>query len=109
MRQLFGHVLDVRFLAKLAIAFRHKLFGERYGNLHYIDQLRTLLWTRRKNLDHELHRVRMRPYFSGLQDHSMQLFGFPQGFVFILKHVDSELALMIVFPSGRFVLVQMTD
>ena len=39
----------------------------------------------------------------------MQLFSFPQGFVFILKHVDSELALMIVFPSGRFVLVSMTD
>jgi hypothetical protein len=102
-------LFDVRFLAKLAIAFGHKLFGERYGNLHYTDQLRTLLWTRRKNLDHELHRIRMRPYFSGLQDHSMQLFSFPQGFVFILKHVDGELALMIVFPSGRFVLIPMTD
>ena len=102
-------LFDVRFLSKLAIAFGHKLFGEDYGNLHYTDRLRTLLWTRRKNLDRELHRVRMRIYFSGLQDHSMQLFSFPRGFVFIFKYVDGELALMIVFPSGRFVLVPMTD
>jgi hypothetical protein len=102
-------LFDVRFLAKLAIAFGHKLFGERYGTLHYTDRLRALLWTRRTNLNLEQHRVRMRSYFSGLQDHSMQLFSFAQGFVFIFKYVDGELALMIVFPSGRFVLVPMTE
>jgi hypothetical protein len=102
-------LFDVRFLAKLAIAFGHKLFGERYGTLHYTDRLRALLWTRRTNLNPEQHRVRMRSYFRGLQDHSMQLFSFAQGFVFIFKYVDGELALMIVFPSGRFVLVPMTD
>jgi hypothetical protein len=102
-------LFDVRFLAKLAIAFGHQLFGEDYGTLHYTDRLRTLLWTRRENLDPEQHRIRMRPYFSGLQDYSMKPFSFPLGFVFIFKYVDGELALAIVFPSGHLVQVSITD
>jgi hypothetical protein len=51
----------------------------------------------------------MRPYFSGLQDHSMKPFSFPLSFVFIFKYVDGELALAIVFPSGHLVQVSITD
>jgi HNH endonuclease len=102
-------LFDIRFLAKLAIAFGHKLFGEDYGALHYTDQLRTLLWTRRANLDPEQHRIKMRSYFNGLQDHSMKPFCFPLGFVFIFKYVNGDLVLAIVFPSGHFVQVSITD
>lgn len=102
-------LFDVRFLAKLAIAFGHRLFGEDYGALDYTDRLRTLLWTRRTNLELEQHRVRMRPYFSGLQDYSMKPFSFPLGFVFIFKYVNGEFVLAIVFPSGHLVQVSITD
>jgi len=102
-------LFDVRFLAKLAIAFGHKLFGEKFGALNYTDQLRTLLWTRRAKLNPEEHQLKMRSYFNGLQDHSMKPFSFPLGFAFIFKYVEGNVVLAIVFPSGHLVQVSLTD
>jgi HNH endonuclease len=102
-------LFDVRFLAKLAIAFGHQLLGNGYGTLQYTDMLRTLLWTRRANLDPAQHRIRMRSYFAGLQDYAMRPIRFPLGFSFVIKAVQSDIVLAIVFPSGHSVQVSITD
>jgi hypothetical protein len=102
-------LFDVRFLSKIAIGFGHKLFGEDYGNLRHTDMLRTLLWTRRANLDLAQHRVRMRPYYNGLQDYSMKPLSFPLGFAFLLKYVEGNIVVAIIFPSGHFVQASVTD
>jgi hypothetical protein len=51
----------------------------------------------------------MRTYFSGLQDYSLKSMVFPLGFAFIFKYVNGDLVLAIVFPSGHFVQVSITD
>jgi HNH endonuclease len=102
-------LFDVRFLAKLAITFGHKLLGDEYGDLQYTDRLRSLLWTRRSRLDPAQHLVRMRSYFSGLQDYSLKPLSFPLGFVFMLKIIDENIVAAIAFPSGHFVQVSITD
>ncbi len=102
-------LFDVRFLAKLAVAFGFKLLGDDYGNLRYTATLRSLLWTRRSNLDTAQHEVRMKTYFSGLQDYSFKHFSFPLGFVFFLNAFKEGLVLGIVFPSGHHVQVSITD
>ena len=102
-------MFDVRFLAKIAIAFGHKLFGEDYGELRYTDMLRSFLWTRRANLKPEEHRIRMLSYFAGLQDYALKPLGFPFGFVFVFKYVEGDAVLAVIFPSGHRVQVSITD
>lgn len=43
-------LFDVRFLAKLALGFGHKLLGRSFEQLEYTKRLRRLLWTRREAL-----------------------------------------------------------
>jgi hypothetical protein len=102
-------LFDVRFLAKLAIAFGFKMLGEDYGKLSYTERLRRLLRTRRSNLETIEHQVRMKPFFHGLQDHSFKHLGFPHGFVFLLNAIKEGLVLGIIFPSGHHVQVSITD
>ena len=102
-------LFDVRFLAKMALAFGYKLARSEFNELHYTERLRRLLWTRRANLDAVEHQVRMQRYFAGLQDVSFKPIIFPHGFVFILKNFKEELILSIVFPSGHRVQVSITD
>ena len=102
-------LFDVRFLAKLAVAFGFKLLGDGYGELLYTQTLRSLLWTRRVNLDAAEHQVRMKPYFAGLQDYSFKHISFPHGFVFLIKVFKEGVILGIVFPSGHYAQVSITD
>ncbi len=102
-------LFDVRFLAKIAIAFGHKLFGEEYASLSYTDMLRTFLWTRRTNLKPEDHQIKMFSYFAGLENYAMKPVSFPLGFVFIFKYVEGDAVLAVIFPSGHQVQVSITD
>ena len=102
-------LFDVRFLAKLAIAFGFKILGDQFGNLRYTATLRNLLWARRANLDTVQHQVRMKNYFVGLQDYSFKHIAFPHGFVFLVKAFREGLILGIVFPSGHYAQVSITD
>jgi len=102
-------LFDVRFLAKLAIAFGFKILGDDFGNLRYTEMLRNLLWTRRTNLDTIQHQLKMKPYFAGLQDYSFKNMRFPHGFVFLVKAFKEGLILGIIFPSGHYAQVSITD
>ncbi len=102
-------LFDVRFLAKLAVAFGFKILGDEFGNLRYTAMLRNLLWTRRANLDAVQHQVRMKSYFAGLQDYSFKHISFFHGFVFLIKAFKEGLILGIVFPSGHYAQVSITD
>ncbi|AXK79983.1 HNH endonuclease [Pseudolabrys taiwanensis] len=102
-------LFDVRFLAKLAIGFGHSLFGPEYGDLQHTATLRRLLQTRRSNLDTASPTVRMKTYFTNLQDLSLKPFRVPAGFVFFLTAVKKDAVLAIIFPSGRTAQVSITD
>ncbi len=98
-------LFDVRFLAKIAIAFGFKMFSNEFGQLDYTNRLRTLLWTRRQNLETNQTQIQMKTYFAGVQDVVMKSINFQFGFVFLFKVVGKSLVLCIVFPSGRSVQV----
>jgi hypothetical protein len=102
-------LFDVRFLAKLAIAFGFKILGDDFGNLSYTTILRELLWTRRARLDAAEHQVRMKTYFTGLQDYSFKHISVPLSFVFIVNAFREGLIAGIVFPSGHYAQVSITD
>lgn len=102
-------LFDARFLTKIVIAFGHKLFGNDYRALHYTDMLRAFLWTRRTDLRTEDHQIRGLSYCAELQDNSMKPVSFPLGFVFMVKYVEGNAVLFLIFPSGRCVFVPITD
>jgi len=102
-------LFDVRFLAKLAVAFGFNILGDDFGNLRYTEMLRKLLWTRRANLETVQHQVRMKAYFNGLQDYSFRYISVPLSFVFLVKAFKEGVVLGIVFPSGHYAQVSITD
>ena len=103
-------LFDVRFLAKLALAFGYKTLGSHFGQLQYTERLRSLLWTRRIALPSVQHEVRMMSYFTGLHEKSaMQILACPLAFVFVLSALKEGLVLSVVFPSGHSVQVSITD
>ena len=91
-------LFDVRFLAKLALAFGYKTLGSHFGQLQYTERLRSLLWTRRIALPSVQHEVRMMSYFTGLHEKSaMQILACPLAFVFVLSALKEGLALQLSF------------
>ncbi|MDF3813299.1 MULTISPECIES: HNH endonuclease [Rhodopseudomonas] len=103
-------LFDIRFLAKLALAFGYRLLGERFGRLQYTNRLRNLLWTRRSDIPSTSHDIRMMSYFQGLGEKSpMKSLSIPLGFVFLLSSFKEGIVLSIVFPSGHSTQVSITD
>lgn len=99
---------DARFLAKLCIGFGHKLFGDEYDNLIHTDKLRSFMWSRRERLRNGWS-PKGQLFFSGLNDKSMQPFAVPSAFVILIQPIQGDIVLSIIFPSGRFVCLGMTD
>lgn len=102
-------LFDIRFMAKIAIAFGFKILGHQFGALRYTEMLRGLLWTRRARLPDLQHQLRVKSYFAGLRDYTLKPVSFPLGFVFILKAFKEGLVCNIVFPSGHSVQASITD
>jgi hypothetical protein len=102
-------LFDIRFLAKLALGFGHKLLGQSFEELEYTKRLRSVLWARRETLQSIEAPVRMQTYFGGLNDLSHSMLAVPGGLLFTVVGLREGLVLSIVFPSGRRVQVSITD
>jgi hypothetical protein len=102
-------LFDVRFLAKIAIGFGFKILGRKFDDLKYTLKLRRTLWTRRSKLSSEDHELRLKSYCIGLQDFSLKFLRFPAGWVTIVKVIEKDLMLSVVYPSGRSTQIAITD
>ena len=98
-----------RFLAKLALAIGYKLFGTQFLETHCALNLRKAF--REKNPEiRRLIPIRGSHYLNAIDLEGIkENMRWPGGWVLLLLRVSSALILAVQPPSGRFMVIQITD